>query len=152
MNAFEKMLACAGTWEGINRVKTAAAEPSDESTSRVIVTPVLRDTFIHFDHTWSWKGEPQIGAMLIGYSPNSGAASIHWIDTWHNGRRVMPLVGAFNEDGILVANGSFPVKDGPDWGWRIEIEVNDGGLRIEMFCLDPGGKRDGGVLGNFRRV
>jgi hypothetical protein len=153
MTSFDSLLACAGTWEGDNRVQVEIGAPIEASPSRLVVTPVLRDTFVHFDHTWSWKDEPQIGAMLVGYDPKSAEASIHWIDTWHNGRRVMPLVGRFEPHGALVAHGHFPVANSPDWGWRIEIRLDGDRLKIDMFCLDPGGtKEEGYVWMSFARA
>ena len=152
MSAFEKLLASAGVWQGLNRVQTSTADPIEESVSRVIVTPVLRDTFVRLDQTWDWKGDPQSGSLLIGYDPKSGAANGHWIDTWHNGRRVMPLSGKFDGDGRLVLDGHFPVAGSPDWGWRIEIRISADRLHIDMACLHPNGEADGGVWAELVRA
>jgi hypothetical protein len=151
MNAFESLLACAGTWEGPNRVQVDAGHPPEESLSQLTVTPILRNTFIHLDHTWSWKGDPQIGALLIGHNPKTGASTIHWIDTWHNRTSVMALTGAFDNHNTLIAHGHFPVDQGPDWGWRIEIHPTTDHLKINMFCLHPNGHQDGGVQSIFHR-
>ena len=153
MRGFEELLACAGTWEGRDRVKVMPDDPINESASRLLVTPLLRDTFVRFDQTWSWKDQPQAGSFLIGYDGKSQKASIHWIDTWHNGKRVMPLTGEFTADGKLVALGHFPVKDSPDWGWRIEIRRDADRLNIDMFCLNPDGTEEGGwVRSEFDRA
>jgi hypothetical protein len=153
MDGFDRLLGCAGTWEGYNRLQPMPTDPINESASRLIVTPVLRDTFIRFDQSWSWNGEPQSGSSLIGYSRRSSAASVHWIDTWHNGTRVMPLVGEFDANGVLVARGGFPVRDSPDWGWRIEVSVNEERLKIDMFCIEPkDGKAEGWVWSEYRRT
>ena len=152
MTGFEKLLACAGTWDGRNHVQTAVGEPINDSPSQLIVTPLLRDTFVRIDQTWSWKDEPQSGSMLISYDPKTEVANMHWIDTWHNGRRVMPLVGKFDEKGVLIVNGHFSVADGLDWGWRIDLRMNDDRLKIEMFCIKPSGKHDGGVWAEFSRA
>jgi hypothetical protein len=151
MNGFEQLLACAGTWDGSNRLQVELDSPIEESTSRLIVTPLLRDSFIRIDQTWDWKGDPQSGSFLIGFDPKSSEATIHWIDTWHNGRRVMPLTAAFDSSGALIANGQFPVAGGPDWGWRIEIRAESDQLKIDMFCLDPNGKEQGYVWSSFTR-
>jgi hypothetical protein len=90
--------------------------------------------------------------MLIGHDPKTTQSTVHWIDTWHNSRRVMPLVGEFNERGRLIAHGSLPVDSGPDWGWRIEIQARPDQLNIDMFCVTPDGKDDGGVWAEFSRV
>jgi hypothetical protein len=151
MNGFDQLLACTGAWDGSNRVQVERDSPIEESASQLIVTPVLRDTFIRMDQNWSWKGDLQCGSFLIGFNPKTGEASIHWIDTWHNGRRVMPLPGSFSSNGALVANGHFPVSGGPDWGWRIEIRAQSDHLKIDMTCLDPRGQEEGYVWSTFTR-
>jgi hypothetical protein len=152
MNGFDQLLACAGTWDGTNRVQVELDSPIEESASRLTVTRVLGNSFIRMDHAWSWKDKPQTGSFLIGFNPKSADASIHWIDTWHNGRRVMPLAATFDPAGALIANGHFPVAGGPDWGWRIEIRATSDQLKIDMFCLDPNGKEEGYVWSNFTRA
>ena len=151
MNGFDRLLRCAGEWIGQNRVQPFVDQPADEASSRLSVTPILNGTFLRLDQQWRWKGQPQLGCMLIGYLPQEQRATICWIDTWHNGRRTMNLTGQFDADGKLIAHGSFPVKGEPDWGWRIEIHAGDE-LIINMFCLNPAtGKEEGGVWSNFAR-
>ena len=154
MNGFDRLSRCAGEWAGRNRVQPFVGEPADESASRLSVTAVLNGTFLRFDQQWSWKGEPQLGSMLIGYLPGEERATVHWIDTWHNGRRSMSLTGRFDADGKLVAHGSFPVEGEPDWGWRIEIHAGGDGdeLVINMFCINPAnGNEEGWVWSSFER-
>jgi hypothetical protein len=146
MNDFDKLLKCAGEWAGRNRVQPFVNEPAEESPSRLTATPILNGTFLRLDQQWSWKGQPQLGCMLIGDS------TIHWIDTWHNGTRVMNLVGQFDAEGKLVAHGTFPVKGEPDWGWRMEIQYDDNELVINMFCINPtNGNEEGWVWSTFVR-
>jgi hypothetical protein len=64
------------------------------SPSTVTVTPVLAGRFIRVDYTWSYRGEPQEGSLLVGYEPKTGEVSGHWIDTWHMGRIAMNCRGA----------------------------------------------------------
>lgn len=152
MESFEKLLACAGTWRGSNRVQPSADDAVDESTSTLIVTPILNNTFLRIDQTWSWQGTPQSGSLLIGYARTSGVVTIHWVDTWHNGTRIMPLVGEFDSRGVLNTRGHFPAPPGPDWGWRIEIQVKDSRLVMNMFCVEPEGRKDvGWVWSEFER-
>jgi hypothetical protein len=152
MNGFDGLLKCAGEWAGRNRVQPYVNEPADESSSRLTVTPILNGTFLRVNQQWSWKGEPQLGCMLIGYLPDEERATIHWIDTWHNGRRSMTLTGEFEVGGKLVAHGSFPVNGEQDWGWRMEIHADDDGLIINMFCINPANWNDEGwVWSTFAR-
>jgi hypothetical protein len=153
MNSFEKLLNCAGEWGGRNRVQPFVNDPPDESASRLTVMPILNGTFLRLDQQWSWKNEPQVGCMLIGYIPKEQRATIHWIDTWHCGRSSMSLIGKFDADGKLIARGMFPVKGEPDWGWRMEIQVSDDELVINMACINPtNGKEEGWVWSKFTRA
>jgi hypothetical protein len=152
MNGFDRLLACAGEWVGRNRVQPFINDPADESSSRLTVTPILNGRFLRLDQEWSWKGEPQLGCMLIGYLPEEKRATIHWIDTWHNGRRSMSLIGGFDAGGKLVAHGSFAVKGEADWGWRMEIHIDNNELVIDMFCINPAnGNEEGWVWSSFAR-
>jgi hypothetical protein len=147
MNGFEMLLNCAGEWVGPNRVQPFVDQPADEAPSRLTITPILNGTFVRLDQQWSWKGEPQLGCMLIGHS------TVHWIDTWHNGERVMSLVGHSDGQGKLIAHESFPVKGEPDWGWRMEIRCDDAELVINMVCINPAnGNEEGWVWTNLARV
>jgi hypothetical protein len=150
MNAFDKLLTCTGTWEGVTRLQFSAAEPMHESPSLIVVTPLLRGTFIRLDQTWTWEGKEQLGSLLIGHDPKSQTATLHWIDTFHNGLRVMACAGNFNAQGALIVLGSYPAPPGPDWGWRIEIPtIKERRIKIDMFNIDPTGKEDGGVWAEF---
>lgn len=152
MNGFEKLLKCAGEWTGRNRVQPSVDQGADESSSRLTITPILNGSFLRLDQNWSWKGEPQVGCMLIGYLPKEQRVTIHWIDTWHNGRGSMKLKGNFEADGKLIAHGSFAVQGGPDWGWRMEFEIGEE-LAINMFCVNPAsGKDEGWVTSSFART
>jgi hypothetical protein len=151
MNNFDQLLGCAGTWDGLNRLQVELGSPIEQSTSQLVIRPILHDTFIRIDQIWSWKDQPQSGSFLIGFDSKSDEASIHWIDTWHNGRRVMPLAAVFDSAGALIANGHFPVAGRPDWGWRIEIRAESDQLKIDMFCLDPNGTEQGYVWSSFTR-
>jgi hypothetical protein len=150
MNAFDKLLKCSGTWEGATRLQSSAGEPMHESPSLMVVTPILRDTFIRLDQTWTWEGKEQLGSMLIGYDRESQTANLHWIDTFHNGPRVMACTGKINPQGTLIVHGNYPAPPGPDWGWRIEIPMmNERRIKIDMSNIDPTGKEDGGVWTEF---
>ncbi len=152
MNGFDMLSSYAGAWAGRNRVQPSVNNSPDESASRLTITPVLDGTFLRLDQQWSWKGDPQAGSMLIGYLPKEQSATVHWIDTWHNGRRSMNLFGRFEPDGKLVAHGHFPVESGPDWGWRMEFRPGGDALVIDMACINPAnGKEEGWVWSTFTR-
>jgi hypothetical protein len=143
---FDHLATLAGDWTGTNRVQPAPTDPVNESASQLTISPILGGTFLRIDQEWSWNDTPQSGSLLIGYLPKQELATIHWIDTWHNGRGSMALTGRFADDGIkLTALGSFSVDTGPDWGWRIELQLTDADeLTINMFCINPANAKDEG--------
>ena len=150
MNAFDDLLSSSGRWEGSNRLRIGNGEAIAQSPSQIVVTPMLRDTFVRIDQTWTWKGELHVGALLVGYDHKMEAATIHWIDTFHNGSKVMACIGTFDVEGKLITHGTYASPQGTDWGWRIEIpRVIESRLRIDMYNVDPSGKDDGGVWAEF---
>jgi hypothetical protein len=153
MRTLDDFLICSGEWQGTNRVQLGNSEPVHESSSRVVVTPIVRQKLIRVDQTWCWMDQRQIGAMLIGYDRASDTVSLHWVDTFHTSKEVMSCTGSFDPLGKLIVHGSYASPPGPDWGWRIEISWIDGSeLRIDMFNIDPSGKEDRGVWASFARV
>ena len=149
---FPALLALSGSWQGHNRLQTAAADPIQESSSLLTVTPIENDTLVRIDQSWNYQNEPQTGSMLIGHDGNTGAITIHWRDTCHNATKIMQLHGQFETQRGLVATGHFAVGSGPDWRWRIEIRVSDQQLHIDMFCVNfDSAIDDGGVRATYVR-
>lgn len=137
----QSLLRHAGVWHGINRLYLDPNGPPDESDSRLVITPLLGDRFVRIDQTWSWQGKPQEGSMLVGFDSDVRQASLHWIDTFHLGRKVMACTGAPGQSELLDVLGSYSAPPGPDWGWRITIELNgQDKLQIRMFNIEPDGK------------
>lgn len=140
MDRFSSLLQCAGAWEGVNRLYLAPEDPVDESATTLRITPLLHDTFVRVDQTWSWQGKPQEGSLLIGCDPETNAATVHWIDTFHMGRQVLALTGTIAEDGSVDVRGTYAAPPGPDWGWRILFRPVPGSrFEIEMFNIEPNG-------------
>ncbi|HEX8430376.1 MAG TPA: DUF1579 family protein [Longimicrobium sp.] len=141
MNSFESLVACAGSWTGTNTLHDPMSGKPEVTASTLTGTPVLRGTFARVDYTWSYQDAPQEGSFLIGFDPKAGTLSIHWIDSWHNGRSVMKCAGPADESGTMTMLGSFAAPSGPDWGWRIAIEPRPGSaIRIDMTNISPEGE------------
>jgi hypothetical protein len=99
MNAFAKLSACAGKWRGTNRLYDPHTNQPLETESTAIVTPVLQEKFVRIDYIWSYQDEPHEGSFLVGYDPQAGNFSTHWIDSWHMGNQVMSCHGTAENDG-----------------------------------------------------
>src|SRR4051812_34251791 len=113
MNPIDALTAAAGQWLGTNTLQDPNTGKPEETPSTATVTPVLGGRFIRVDYTWSYQGKPQEGSLLVGFDPESGEVSGHWIDTWHMGRKVLACVGA-TADGAISVKGSYAAPPGPD--------------------------------------
>lgn len=144
MSAFDALAACAGSWRGTNLLYYPPNEPPAASPSEMTVTPLLGGRFVRLAYTWAFGDQAHEGEMLVGHVPKESQASMHWIDTFHYGRKVLALTGATEDGAPLSVRGSYPAPPGPDWGWRITVETAEAGkaLRIVMYNIEPDGPDD----------
>ena len=149
MNPVSMLAAHSGDWRGSNTLHDPNTGQSEESPSTVTVTPILNGRFVRIDYTWGYRGQPQEGSLLIGFNAKSNEVSGHWIDTWHMGHAALNCLGSPGE--IVIVRGSYPAPDGPDWGWRIEIEPQAETLRIRHTNIDSEGDEYPAVEGVYSR-
>lgn len=144
--------ACTGRWRGINRLYVDPKGPPDESQSELVVARVLHGTFVHIDQTWAFEGKPQEGSILVGVDTDAKQISVHWIDTFHMGRKVMACRGSAELEGAIDVLGAYAAPPGPDWGWRIRIiSPTSDRLEIRMFNISPKGDEALAVLATYQR-
>jgi hypothetical protein len=142
MSVLTELLAGAGSWAGTSTLQDPHTSGPDASRSTAEVVPLLGDRFARIDYTWSYRGAPHAGSLLLGYDAEAGEVSACWIDSWHLNRAIMLLHGREQGDSKLDVLGSYPPGDGsPDWGWRIAVTPKSReGLRIVMHNIDPEGR------------
>lgn len=144
--------ALHGTWQAIYQLRGDPAFEGD-STSMATVTPVLGGRFVRIDYTWSERDKPQEGSLLIGFEPTLERATIAWIDSWHNGRKIMVSEGARTDDGGVDVRGTYHAGPGlPDWGWRTRIEVVADTWAMTMFNVSPDGHETVAVRAEYGRA
>jgi ribA/ribD-fused uncharacterized protein len=144
--------SCAGRWRGINRLYVDPQGPPDESESGLIITRVLEGSFVRIDQTWAFEGKPQEGSLLVGFDADAKQVSIHWIDTFHMGRKVMACTGSARPEGGIDVLGSYAAPPGLDWGWRIRIiSPASDRLEIRMFNISPETNEALAVLATHQR-
>lgn len=148
--SLDPLMACAGNWTGTNELQDPENNIAEQCTTTLALTPVARNRFVRLDYTWSYKGDPQEGSLLIGVDPKSGRAVASWIDTWHMGYDVMACKGSM-EDNTLSVLGSYAAPEGPDWGWRIDVSAGDRTLTVTMYNIHPSGKEDLAVTATYER-
>lgn len=149
MNPIECLTSAQGRWCGPNTLQDPNTGKPEESPSTLTVTPMIGGRFVRLDYTWVHAGTPHEGSMIVGFEPKSGEVSVHWMDSWHMGRKAMNCTGTFAE-GTISVRGSYAAPPGPDWGWRIDITPGDV-LRIRHTNLYPDGKEELAVEGVYAR-
>ena len=153
MSALDRLAACAGRWEGSNRLHDPHTGKPEESASTALAIVLLGGRFIRLDYDWSYRGAGQEGSLLIGYQSDHGKATVHWIDSWHMADAVMACEGTVDEDGTIAVRGSYAAPPGPDWGWRIELRPASGSsLRVVMYNVTANGEEALAVEATYARA
>jgi len=152
MNPLELFSSWVGRWQGTNRLHDPNTNAPDDSEAKAEITSVARGKFFRLDYTWAYNGDPQEGSLLIGHDPETGEDTMHWIDTWHMGNKVMECRGHQDVGGFSV-QGSYAAPPGPDWGWRIDLVRSDGGeLELTMHNIWPDGHQEIAVEARYTRA
>lgn len=151
MNPVATLAALAGRWRGTNTLHDPGTGRPEESPSELVLTPAIGVRFVRLDYTWVHRGSPQEGSLLIGFDPEAGEASGHWVDSWHMGPKALACRGAAPVDGVISLHGSWAAPPGPDWGWRIDLAPEGDGLRITHTVIDAEGTEDRAVEAHYRR-
>ena len=90
---------------------------------------------------------------MVGYQSGPAVVTAHWVDTWHVGDGVMSCQGTAETDGSITVLGSYPAPPGPDWGWRIVVQPQDGtALRMVMYNITPDGDESLAVEADYTRT
>jgi hypothetical protein len=143
-----------GTWIGTARTWFEADDLADTSEVRGVIRPVLAGRFVMHEYTGVLAGHTMQGIALHGYALLEERFETAWIDSCHNGTRIM-LSRQDRPPGDSVASvlGSYPVPGGPDWGWRTEVDVSQcpDELTIQHFNITPTGEEAIGVEFRYRR-
>jgi hypothetical protein len=57
------------------------------------------------------------------------------------------------DDVQIIMRGSYPAPEGPDWGWRIEIEPKaPDAFELCLFNIAPDGQEALAVLADYERA
>lgn len=152
----DRLLKCGGKWHGTSTLQDPemGLQP-DTSSSTLTVEPMLDGRFVRIDYTWSYHDKPQAGSMLIGFQTKSGVATVHWIDSWHNGEKVMACEGAA-PGGTINVRGSYSAPPGPGLGLAHRDYPGPAGVarhcHAQHLAGGPGGAGGGGAVFANRRL
>ena len=151
MATLARLNALAGTWRATYELRGDPRFDADVPTAAV-VSPILGGTFVQITYTWTESGTPQEGLLLVGLDPDPGTVTVAWLDTWHNGNRMMICAGTLLPDGGIDVFGTYPGRPGEaDWGWRTRLEPADEAWTMRMFNVSPGGAEAPAVTAVYRR-
>ncbi|HUF46948.1 MAG TPA: DUF1579 family protein [Vicinamibacterales bacterium] len=142
MSVLAQLKACTGRWTGTNRLWVDPDKPARSSDATVVVGTAGQGRFVTMAYTWADEGQPQDGLIVVGFEKDRNAVTAHWLDSWHNGVKVMRMEGTAEPGGPLFVRGTYPAPPGPDWGWTIRLEPSADRLRIVMHNIWPEGRED----------
>jgi len=156
------LLELTGSYRGTNHLILDPAEPPRPSAATATATPVSRGKVVQIDYTWDDNG-PQEGSLLVGAHDGSDGILVAWTDSWHLGNKLMVFSGEIDSTSLRVLGTYTAVgagaPPGPDWGWRIVVELGEAGsfiLRMFNIAPDDNGRVDGegdlAVESHFQRV
>lgn len=103
--------------------------------------------------TSACMGKPQSGMALHGFSWGEDRWTTSWIDSFHNGTRIMLSEGAPGTDkSHLNVLGHYPAAPDPAWGWRTTLELKSGDRLVITHCnRTPQGEEAKAVEIDYRR-
>jgi len=131
-----------GGWTGTSKIWLEPDKLLDEAPIIGTTQLILDGRFALFLYQTSVEGETQHGMFTFGYNTTLEQYETTWVDSWHNNTGIMFCTGHANEieNGFRVL-GSYPdPAEGPDWGWRTEVELVDSEhLIITGYNIDPEG-------------
>ena len=150
MTRLEKLAACAGRWQGTNRLHDPHSKQPDDTPGTLEVTPILGGRFVRLDYTWTWDDQPQSGAMIVGHEQEANVDTAYWVDTWHNSDKGMLCRGDADPGDSLTVKGAFAAPPGPDWGWDIVLTPVPGqSFDMVMHVYTPEGEQGPAVEARY---
>lgn len=133
--------AAVGHWSGPSKLWLEPGVPALECDSTAEVVRVAGERFLRLSYTWSFKGEPASGELLIAADLDDAEWSAVWGDSWHQHRRFLELRGPLEDPARFAGGGEYPAGEGePPWGWRIALELEAEQLVLRMWNVTPAGE------------
>ena len=144
MSVPKKLGELVGEWTGTNRLFLSWLEDKSpkESDSTASIQFAAKRKFITIDYTWIYEDETQEGKILLGHEKDSDKVKAVWIDSWHNGDKLMVCEGNVEND-VISIKGFYSVPEHPDWGWRTVIDFREtDSFMFLMYNVTPEGEEE----------
>lgn len=146
------LAAMVGEWAGVARTWFEPGKLADEAPIKGSTRLILDGMFLLHEYEGGMTGHAMQGLAIHGYSCGEKRWQTAWVDSVHNGTRIMLSQGAIDAStGKPNFLGSYPAPPGPDWGWRTTLELRDiDNLVISHFNITPDGDESIGVEIDYR--
>jgi len=143
----------AGGWTGTSKIWLEPGKLLDEAPLVGNIQIILDGRFALFLYQSSVEGEAQHGMFTFGYNTTKDQYEASWLDSWHNNTAIMSCVGSARDNGFHVI-GRYPdPAEGPDWGWRTEVElIDEDHLTITAYNITPEGEEAKATEAKLTRV
>lgn len=136
----DKLWELVGEWGGTNAVYLTPEAQPEKSQTTARVYPTAMGKFLVIAYNWAFANEQQEGLLLLGAEGTNGTLTASWIDSFHNGDRIMLCSGILKPDSPFIVIGSYPAPPGPDWGWKLALELEgEANFALRMFNITPDG-------------
>ena len=143
----------AGGWTGTSKIWLEPDKLANETPIVGNIQIVLDGRFALFLYQSSVEGEAQHGMFTFGFNTTLERYEASWLDSFHNNTAIMFCVGSEREKGFSVL-GTYPdPNEGPDWGWRTEVElIDEDHLTITAYNISPEGGEAQATKAKLTRV
>jgi hypothetical protein len=138
-----------GNWKGSNRLWLSPDDPALVSEGRAAIETAAQGQHLIVRYWWRYDGREQDGVLLVALDKPDVTAV--WADSWHMARDLMMCTVDDSADSVLSVSGSYAAPPGPDWGWRISVQLESGSLALRMFNIPPGAEEVPAVEANYTR-
>jgi hypothetical protein len=143
----------AGEWRGTARTWLEPGKLADTSPVRGSTRLILDGLFLLHEYEGALMGQPMRGLAVYGYSLAEKQWQSTWLDSVHNGTRIMQMAGeAGAEPAVINVRGHYPAPPGPDWGWRTTLEPRGEGLLVRHYNVTPDGQEALAVEFDYQRA
>ncbi len=129
-----------GKWTGIKKLWLAPGKSVCESDISADVNETAMGRSAIIGYSWSLKGEPQEGHLLLTTDYGKGNVQAAWVDSFHKSTGIMVLKGRFSMPDTIDLLSQDATASAPGWGWRMIIRApDDNHLELINYSITPDG-------------
>ncbi|MCY3414265.1 MAG: DUF1579 family protein [Candidatus Heimdallarchaeota archaeon] len=132
-----------GNWRGYKEIYLQPGVLHSKNDTAAKGSMILNEKFLMIEYYHIYEKKKYEGQLLIGFDPENEQTQSSWIDEWHNQRKIMQMAGGVSGNKIVL-NGKYYTGT-EEWGWKIEVFMEDDKLQIVHYNITPHGQSAIGV-------